>query len=94
MGYGVKMDKTFINQFLYGAVMMAAFCNGIFFLKFWRKTADRFFSLFAAAFFLLSLERWFLLFLKADNETNTWVFLLRLLAFAIIIGAVIDKNRD
>lgn len=88
------MDNMLINQFLYGAVMMGSLCNGIFFLKFWRKTGDRFFSLFAAAFLLLSLERWLLLFIKTDNETNTWVFVIRLIAFAMIIGAVIDKNRS
>lgn len=87
------MDKTLINQFLYGAVMMGAFCNGIFFLKFWRKTGDRFFSWFATAFLLLSLERWIFLFIKANNETNTWVFVIRLIAFGMIIWAVVDKNR-
>ncbi|KYG63212.1 hypothetical protein AZI86_16040 [Bdellovibrio bacteriovorus] len=87
------MDKTLFNQFIYGAVMMASLCNGLFFLKFWRKTGDRFFSMFAAAFILLSVERWLLLFIKTANETNTWVFMVRLVAFALIIGAVIDKNK-
>lgn len=88
------MDKSFFNQFIYGAVMMASFCNGLFFLKFWRKTGDRFFSMFAAAFILLAVERWLFLFIKTDNETNTWIFLARLVAFSLIIWAVIDKNRS
>ena len=88
------METLQINQFIYGAIMMGSLCNGIFFLKFWKKTGDRFFSLCAAAFVLLSLERWLLLFIKADNETNTWIFVIRLIAFSMIIGAVIDKNRS
>jgi hypothetical protein len=87
------MDKNLINQFLYGAVMMASFFNGLFFLKFWRKTGDRFFSMFAAAFILMAVERWMFLFIKTANETNTWVFVARLIAFGLIIWAVIDKNR-
>jgi hypothetical protein len=87
------MDKSSINLFLYGAVMMGALCNGLFFLKFWRKTGDRFFSLFAAAFILFAFERWLLLLIKTENETNTWIFIARLIAFALIIYAVIDKNR-
>lgn len=74
--------------------MMAGLCNGLFFLKFWRKTGDRFFSLFSAAFVLLAFERWLLLFLRTDNETNTWIFVARLIAFALIIWAVVDKNRS
>lgn len=87
------MDKTILNQFIYGAIMMGSLCNGIFFLKFWRKTGDRFFSLFAASFILLGLERWVLIFIKADNETNSWIFIARMIAFSLIIWAVIDKNR-
>ncbi|WP_413294231.1 DUF5985 family protein [Bdellovibrio sp. HCB185ZH] len=88
------MTTDLLKQFIYGAVMMASFTSGIFFLKFWRKTQDRFFMLFAAAFFMLGAERWFFTFLPNSDEENTWIFSMRLLAFLIIIGAVIDKNRE
>ncbi|QDK47439.1 hypothetical protein DOM22_08855 [Bdellovibrio sp. ZAP7] len=74
--------------------MMASFTSGVFFLKFWRKTRDRFFMLFAAAFLILAAERWFFIFLPNSDEENAWIFSMRLLAFLLIIGAVIDKNRE
>ena len=82
-----------IKQFMYGAVMMASLANGLFFLKFWKKTGDRFFSMFAAAFILMAIERWLFLFIPTANETNSWIFVCRLVAFILITMAVIDKNR-
>lgn len=74
--------------------MMSFFVGGTFFLKFWRKTRDRFFALFATAFYLLAIERWLFVFVQSDNEVHTWVFVIRLLAFLVILVAVIDKNRE
>lgn len=84
-----------MNQFMSGAVMMASLCSGIFFLKFWRKTEDRFFVLFASAFFLFAIERCCFAFnpLLTPIDTLSWIYLIRLLAFLLIIVAVIDKNR-
>ncbi|WII72380.1 DUF5985 family protein [Bdellovibrio sp. 22V] len=87
------MDKVDLNNFVYGAVMMASVIAGLFFLKFWRKTRDRFFAIFAAAFFLLAIERWFFLFIQIQNEVHTYIFVIRLFAFLLILGAVVDKNR-
>ncbi|WP_373998275.1 DUF5985 family protein [Bdellovibrio bacteriovorus] len=87
------MDNQEFNQFLYGAVMMASIAAGIFFLKFWRKTADRFFLLFSLAFFLLAIERFIFVFIQSENEVHTYVFVFRLLAFMMITGAVVEKNR-
>lgn len=82
------------TTFMSGAMMMAAFVSGLFFLKFWRKTKDRFFAIFAIAFWMLACERWLLLkyWINVD-ETQTWVFFVRLCAFLLIIMGVIDKNR-
>ncbi|MEK2690550.1 DUF5985 family protein [Bdellovibrio sp. GT3] len=87
------MSQEIVKQFIYGAVMMASLVSGLFFLKFWRKTADRFFAMFAASFFILAAERWFLVFMPTQGEENTWIFSMRLLAFLLIITAVVDKNR-
>ncbi|WP_413581286.1 DUF5985 family protein [Bdellovibrio sp. HCB288] len=87
------MSQEIVKQFIYGAVMMASVVSGVFFLKFWRKTSDRFFALFAASFFMLAAERWFLVLMPAQGEDNSWIFSMRLLAFLLIILAVVDKNR-
>lgn len=80
------------NQFFHGAVMMASAVAALFFLKFWRKTGDRFFAYFAAAFFLLGVERWFLLITREPIEARSAIYVFRLLAFVLIIWAVIAKN--
>jgi hypothetical protein len=87
------MEVNELNSFMSGAVMMGCVGAGIFFLKFWSKTQDRFFAIFAFAFFLLAFERWLFVFIQATNEAHTWVFIVRLLAFLLILTAVIDKNR-
>lgn len=88
------MDKNLINQFLSGAVMMGSLCCAFFFIKFWRKTSDRFFALFGAAFVIFALERWVFLFAPTQQEeNNTYLYLIRLLSFGLIIFAVVDKNR-
>jgi hypothetical protein len=88
------MNNEVLKQFIYGAVMMASLTSGIFFLKFWRKTYDRFFAMFACAFLMLAAERWFFIFLPNSDEENSWIFSMRLLAFLLIIVAVVDKNRS
>ena len=65
----------------------------LFFLRFRARTGDRLFTLFAAAFFLLSAQRFALLVARQWGESTTWLYALRLLAFVLILVAIIDKNR-
>ena len=82
-----------LQVFLSGAVCMACFTIALFFLRFWRRTHDRLFLLFSAAFLLLMLERIILVTIGASHELAAYVYFVRLLGFALIIAAVIDKNR-
>ena len=82
-----------MSQFLSGAIMMACWTAGLFFMRFWRSTRDRFFGLFALSFWLLALERIILALLDPVDETRTYVYLIRSLAFAVIVLAIVDKNR-
>ena len=81
-----------LNQFLLGVLVMASAAVGAFFLRFWRRTRDRLFLIFALAFWLLGLNWLLLAFVQAD-ETRTWLYLLRLVAFCLIIYGIVDKNR-
>lgn len=83
-----------MKAFLHGAVCMACFTIALFFFRFWRRTQDRFFVLFGAAFMLLMLERIILVAIGASHEFAPFVYLVRLLGFALIIAAVVDKNRQ
>lgn len=78
--------------FLSGATTLASFTIGLFFLRFWAHTRDRLFAFFAMAFWLMAVNRAAIAFFSG-GETQPRFYVLRLAAFAIIAGAVIDKNR-
>jgi len=82
-----------LPPFLSGAIMAMSFVAALFFARFWSRTGDRLFSVFAISFFLLGLERVALLAAGASDETKTWVYLIRFFAFAILVLGIVDKNR-
>ena len=83
-----------MNSFILGAVVMACGVIGLFFLRFWRRTGDRFFAMFAASFWLLGVNWLLLAFTDPTAETRRIVlYMIRLLGFVMIIAAIIDKNR-
>ena len=65
----------------------------LFFLRFWRQTHDRLFLVFALAFGLLGLQRLALALTEPLDEWRTGLYVVRLLAFLLILGAIVDKNR-
>lgn len=81
-----------INQFMLGAIVMGCAVAGLCFLRFFRKTRDRLFAIFAGAFWLLGLN-WLALAFIEGNEARTALYFVRTLAFALILFAIIDKNR-
>jgi len=82
------------NAFLWGVCVMGAAVIGTFFLRFWRKTHDRLFLIFALAFWLLGVN-WLALTFNRDptNEIQPLLYLIRLAAFVLIICGIVDKNR-
>ncbi len=66
---------------------------GLFFLRFWRETRDRLFGIFAAAFWLLGLQRALLALMDHSSADRIWLYGIRLLAFVLILAAIVDKNR-
>lgn len=81
-------------DFVTGANCALAMVAGLFFFRFWRQTTDRLFAAFAVAFWLLGAH-WLALALTApDQEFRPLLYLLRLLAFTLIIAAIVEKNRS
>lgn len=86
--------------FLAGVSGAAFAFSGLFFLKLWRAARDSFFAYFAIACGLLALERLVALFVSgalsySSNslpESESWIYLIRLLAFLMILIAIISKN--
>ena len=78
--------------FLAGAVSAGFLVAGLFFLRFWRRSRDGLFAAFAIAFWLLGLNQALLTFSSVPAEERTWLFLLRLAAFVLILAAIWRKN--
>jgi hypothetical protein len=76
-----------------GAIVMGYAVVGLFFLRFWRETRDRLFLIFSVAFFILALQQVLLVFTRHMVESATGLYLMRLFAFLLILGAIADKNR-
>jgi len=86
------MNVEMIEGFLLGVIAASSLTAGVFFLKFWRKTRDSFFLAFAASFLIEGLNRCGILLLQKPNEGSPWVYLVRLLSFLLILGAILKKN--
>jgi hypothetical protein len=66
----------------------------LFFLRFWRNSGDRFFLYFAMSFLVQAAHRVFAALVMANDthEENPLHYLIRLLAYLLIIWAVLEKN--
>lgn len=85
---------TAVPVLLVEGVLAASYgVAGLFFLKFWARTRDRLFAMFAASFWLLALQRALAVLTWNWYTDATWLFVLRLIAFAVLLVAMIDKNR-
>ena len=84
------MNLTLVTA---GAIIMGYAVAAVFFLKFWRRTADNLFLAFAAAFLLLAATPLLTTLLEVPREEHSPFYMLRLLAFLIIIVAIIGKSR-
>ena len=78
----------FFAGFLAAGFLVAA----LFFLRFWNRTRDGLFMAFALALALLALQQFLTIFLGLPEEDRSWVYLLRLAAFSILIFAILRKN--
>jgi hypothetical protein len=82
-----------MNEMLVGAIAAAAFVCGLYFLRFWRATHDRFFLLFALAFWIEGGHRVVVYHWSAGDEGEPVHYLARLVAYMLIIVAILGKNR-
>ncbi|HEX8276506.1 MAG TPA: DUF5985 family protein [Longimicrobiaceae bacterium] len=82
-----------MSALISGAMAMAYLVSGLFFLRFWKDTRDRLFLIFAVAFGLLAVQRTLLTALAEQPDAHLPLYGVRLLAFLLIIAAIVDKNR-
>lgn len=85
------MDTLY--PFLSGASAMGFVAAGLFFLRFWSRTRDGLFLGFALAFWLLGISQAVLTLTDIPIEERSWLYLLRLAAFLLILYAFWLQNR-
>jgi hypothetical protein len=86
-------ETTIINAAISGGIAVAFAMIGVCFFRFWRSSRVRLFFVFAIAFHLLTIERVVLVLADPDNEFAPYIYTMRLAAFLVIIGGIIDQNR-
>jgi Family of unknown function (DUF5985) len=82
-----------MDEILAGGIVTASFVAGLFFMRFWRTSGDRFFLLFALSFFIEGANRFVLTEFVGPNEDAPLYYVIRLIAYALIIAAIVMKNR-
>ena len=82
-----------MHAFLMGGIAVGSLVAGLYFFRFWLQSRDRFFIFFALSFWIEAANRFTMVALGAVNEEAPLHYLVRLLAYGLILAAVIDKNR-
>jgi hypothetical protein len=77
---------------LAGAVAMGSLVIALFFLRFWRTTQDRFFLYFALSFLIEGVHRFVAGLDMTASEDTPHHYLLRLIAYLLILWAIVEKN--
>ena len=81
-----------MTDLLTGAICMGSLVIALFFLRFWRNSGDRFFLYFALSFFIEGLHRLYSALNDAGGEDSPLHYLIRLLAYGLILWAILEKN--
>jgi len=78
---------------LQGATAMGCVALAVLFLRFWVRSRDRLFAIFAGAFAVFAINRVLLVTLVSSEETDVMIYGIRALAFGLLMLAILDKNR-
>jgi hypothetical protein len=83
-----------MNDFILGMLAMGFVTAALFFRRFWQRSRDSLFRLFAMAFAILAVSQVALLQFGESSEYTLHLYALRLFAFLLILLAIYRKNRD
>ena len=79
-------------DFLSGVVTTGFLVAAVFFFRFWKTTRDAFFAILAIAFVLFAANQAGVALLDVWREEQSWIYLLRLVGFALLLVAIAFKN--
>ena len=75
-----------------GVIATSSITAAVFFLRFWKRTHDSLFLAFAVAFLIEGVNRIAVLEIERPNEGSPWTYVVRLIAFLIILAGILNKN--
>ena len=75
-----------------GVIATTSITAAVFFLRFWKRTRDSLFLAFAVAFLIEGVNRIAVLEVERPNEGSPWTYVVRLIAFLIILAGILNKN--
>lgn len=78
--------------YMYGALSLGCFAIALFFVRYHRLAKDELFLWFAGSFATLALH-WTVLTFGTTSEHAHLLYVVRLLAFLMIVVAILRKNR-
>ena len=82
-----------MRTFSWGVLAMASAVAALFFLRYWRVSRERLFAFFALAFAGLAVNwTWLAVVNHPYGEAQDYVYIVRLIAFLILLAGIIDKN--
>ena len=80
--------------FSWGALTVMSLVAAAFMFKFWTQTRTRMFALLGSAFSVLAINWAALALLQVNDESRHYVYLIRLVAFGLILAGIVDSNRQ
>jgi hypothetical protein len=83
-----------MKEFVSGALCLGFWVAALFFLRFYRMTRDRLFAVFSLSFLLMGVNRALTALIHQDEVQFPYFYLIRLVAYLLIIYAIVDKNRQ
>jgi uncharacterized membrane protein HdeD (DUF308 family) len=83
-----------INALFSGGIATASIVAALFFLRFWRSSRDAFFLYFALSFLIEGVNRFVLYLTVGPNEDAPLYYVIRLIAYGLIVVAIVRKNRE
>jgi hypothetical protein len=81
-----------MSSFLSGMITMGFLISSLFFFRFWWRTKDMLFVYFGVSFCLLAISQALSALAGIPSDDQSWIYLLRLAAFTLLIVGIIAKN--
>ena len=79
-------------DFLTGVATAGFLIAAVFFFRFWKTTQDTFFAILGIAFVLFAANQAAVALLEVSREEQSWIYVLRLVGFALLLVAITQKN--